>query len=448
MSKPSTGKSKSGARKAAPESVEITFDLYELPTAQHKAGLAGLLMQIESMKNRGIDTPDYEWDDEFPSTKVKLTFTQETSRSLFDDLYDATLAEGPVREKPFTKGKGADKKIVEPLWRQNFTKIDKKGKEKTVEGYVYEELAPSLNTLNHYLPEKGEWVKLWRDLIWQIIREGQKKAPYILRASRKKELNSAEGTDTNNTDGAAKKETSRGDGSTWDDLLKFAKQGTSATGKLSGALLLGAMEKNAESIVQAGRVDQNLLLHFWPLAVMVFVPQFVDSDGETHIGRRSKKDSAPHYCIAVPEVADLRRFIEDCPRMYQQLNTQVAAFRPRDSLIDVPAQSALAFITHLATLAPGKVADSDVRRCISAIDYFHLVKEGNNVKFLARGRVLPRSDLIEEYHDVVGRPGEKLPYENPMFRSGLMSAMLDGQQWYKPFARLFQESPAEVLYPF
>ena len=39
--------------KAAPgASVTVKYDLFDLPTAQHKAGLAGLLLQIESMKAR------------------------------------------------------------------------------------------------------------------------------------------------------------------------------------------------------------------------------------------------------------------------------------------------------------------------------------------------------------------------------------------------------------
>ena len=35
-----------------PESITIRYELYELPTAQHKAGLAGLLLQIDSMNER------------------------------------------------------------------------------------------------------------------------------------------------------------------------------------------------------------------------------------------------------------------------------------------------------------------------------------------------------------------------------------------------------------
>lgn len=431
--------------------VRILYDLYELPTAQHKAGLAGLLLQVKSMINRNPDlpVPSIIPDTDFPDSRLTIEFTPASLQALFDDLYDATLAEGAVREKPFFKGKGTSKTEVPPLRRQTFIKTDKKGNEKTIEGYVYLELAPSLSTLTHYLPAEGEWVKLWRDLIWQIIREGKKKAPYIKRAAKKKELQEAVATD-DDTEGSDETsddetETSRGDGSTWDDLLKLKRKGPDAQGKLSGAMLLGAMEKNAESLTLQGRIDQNLLLHFWPLAVMVFVPVFVDSDGESHIGRRSKKDSDPHYCIAVPEVSDLTRFVEDFPRMLQQLATEKAAYRPRESLIDIPAEGAFAFIEHLAALAPGKLADTKVRRSIAAVDYFHLTKAGNNVKFVTTGRVVPRANLVEDYEAIRGLPGQKPPFGNPLFRRGLMMALLSDVPWFQPFSKLFQEWPAEFF---
>ncbi|MEJ7595317.1 MAG: type I-MYXAN CRISPR-associated protein Cmx8 [Planctomycetaceae bacterium] len=214
---------------------------------------------------------------------------------------------------------------------------------------------------------------------------------------------------------------------------------------MSGAMLLGAMEKNAESLTLVGRIDQNLLLHFWPLAVMVFVPVFIDGDGESHIGRRSKKNSDPHYCIAVPEVSNLTRFVEDFPKMLQQLGTEKAAFRPRESLIDIPAEGAFAFIEHLAVLAPGKLGETGVRRSIAAVDYFHLTKAGNNVKFVTTGRVVPRRHLVEDYQAIRGQPGQKPPFGNPLFRRGLMMALLSDVPWFQPFSKMFQEWPAEFF---
>ena len=438
------------AKATTPTSVTITYDLFDLPTAQHKAGLAGLLLQIESMKNRGAQSPTYHWDVDQPNTTVHVTFSEATTEALFDDLYDAALIEGEPREKPLTKGKGAAKQEVTPIRRVSFSKTDKKGKEKIIEGYVYWELTPSLATLRHYLPKQGEWVRLWRDLIWQIIREGKKKAPYIKRAASKVQ---PQGVVVDDDEGDIKVDeddavSGTGDGSTWMDLVKHAlaaQKGTFVSGALSGAMLLGAMAKNAEIMPLEGRIEHNLLLHFWPLTSLVFVPRFIDRDGGDHIGRRSKDDRDPHFAVAIPEVSDLKGFILDLPAALNGLSTDVSIFRPREGIIDLPAEGSVAFIEHMARLIPNRASSAEWRSSISAVEYFHLTKTGNNVKFLSTGRTVPRPHLAEDYQMIVGRPGEKPPYFNPLFRRGLMLAFLEDQPWYQPFGRMFSEWPWEFF---
>ena len=113
----------------------------------------------ESMKESEETCAEVGIAPEHPSTKGQVTFTEETTTSLFDDLYHATWIEGCAREKPFFKGKGDAKKEVPAVRRTTFTKTDKKGNEKTIEGYVYLELTPALATLRQYLPAQGEWVR-------------------------------------------------------------------------------------------------------------------------------------------------------------------------------------------------------------------------------------------------------------------------------------------------
>ncbi|HVA51263.1 MAG TPA: type I-MYXAN CRISPR-associated protein Cmx8 [Pirellulales bacterium] len=441
---------KSTKTAAKPTAVTVTYDLMSLPTAQHKAGLAGLLLEIESLRNRGKPSPSYRWDDQCPRTIVHVEFTRETTAALFDDIYDAELIEGPPREKPFTKGKGAQKRLVPPLRRAAFIKTDKKGNQTTVEGYVYLELTPSLATLRHYLPS-ADWVRLWRDLIWQVIRDSKKKAPFIKRAAAKHALADVIAVADGDTDDEAEAaESGRGDGSSWDDLLKYAAanaRGTHAVGKLSGALLLGAMERNAEAIPLIGQIEQNLLLHFWPLSILIFVPRFVDRDGGTYLGRRGKKDRSPHFAVALPEVADLREFLRDYPRLLAGLSTKLAGMRPTESIVDLPAEGGLSFIEHLARLIPPHIVESEVGPAISAVDYFHVAKEGNNVKFLATGRVEPRPHLAEDYCEIAGRPDGKPRFANPFFRRALLAALLDDRPWFDPFADVFDEWPHPFFIP-
>ncbi len=263
---------------------------------------------------------------------MHVEFMEETTQALFDDLYDADLIDGQPREKPFTKGKGDSKQIVPPIRRVPMTKTDKKGKETTIEGYVYRELTPALRTLRHFLPSNGDWVKLWRDLIWQIIREGRKKAPYISRAAKKGKMIDAEASAISDSKAADSDEkvNQKADGSSWGDIVKSTtaqSAGSSAVGRLSGALLLGAMAENAETVPLFSRIEHSLLLHFWPLAMLVFVPRFIDQDGESYIGKRNSKDKDPHFAIVIPDVADLKSFLLDYRRLLGSLQTAMAGFR-------------------------------------------------------------------------------------------------------------------------
>ena len=58
-------------------------------------------------------------------------------------------------------------------------------------------------------------------------------------------------------------------------------------------------------------MDQNLLLHFWTLAVQIFVPQQIERDGsQKFLG----------YTIAVPEVTNLVDFPSEYRRLLNDLN--------------------------------------------------------------------------------------------------------------------------------
>ena len=68
------------------DNLVLDYSLFELPTAQHKAGLGGLLLLARSMKERGL------WKGSDPvvtTTTARLALSKETLQAIFDDLYDA-----------------------------------------------------------------------------------------------------------------------------------------------------------------------------------------------------------------------------------------------------------------------------------------------------------------------------------------------------------------------
>ena len=153
-----------------------------------------------------------------------------------------------------------------------------------------------------------------------------------------------------------------------------------------------------------GRSDQTLLLHFWPLTVLIFVPQSIDRDGNAEFSG---------YTLAIPEIADLEAFCEDYPRMLADLDPRPRGYRPAAAVVDIPAQAGLEFLEHLARLTQTAVEKKRIYPSVSSIEYLHLVKVGNNTKVMAAGRVVPRPGLLDRYLRIVG---DRNPvYRNPVF---------------------------------
>jgi len=395
---------------AEPETVSITYDLNELPTAQHKAGLAGLLLQIDHLRDKGELAPEYSFDAESPETKVTVLWTSASTVSLFNAIYDAERVK--VRVK--SKWQGAT------LLAEEEAEETVDGKTKKVKYFVYEVVQPKGAFLQQYIVNSPDsWMKLWRDMLWNIPRGNpQSRQPFEQRA-----------------DG----ETCKEGPAAWSDLLKIEKSrqaGTCVTGPVAGSLWLGAQAINAESISFEGRLDQTLLLHFWCLTAMIFVPQVISPDGESEF---------TGYALAIPEVSNQVVFKKTYLRVLSQLPGDLRGFRPAKAVVDLAAEGALDYIEHLARLVQDDVRKASFRQAVSAMEFFHLAKIGNNIKTLSSGRIVPRDKLLRQYAFIVGRPGEKPPYANPLFRRGLMLALLNDVPWFQPFGKLFAEWPHQFF---
>jgi CRISPR-associated protein Cmx8 len=394
------------------DSVEITFDLFDLPTAQHKAGLAGLVLQLQSMRDRQLPNDSIpEIVGDVGTTTVTIRFTEKSVQGLMDDVYDAR----PVKVEVKSKWPGEaplEEKFVDE-------KDEETGETKKVKRFVYEIVQPSGHFLNQHLSDgDGLWLKLWRDMLWNVPRsKPTTRGPYNARAEGKP-----------CPEGAA----------TWKDLVAFEtarRKGAFKTDAISSALLLGAQAVNAESVSFEGRVEQTLLLHFWPLTVMIFVPQVIKNDGGNEfVG----------YSLAIPEVSDLKNFCQDYPSVLGRLPKEADGYRPLAAVIDLPEQSALEFLQHLGELADFQAQQGASRKLgasVSSIEYLHLVKLGNNVKSRSAGRIAPDRELMASYFEIM-RGGA---FRNPLFRAGLLRSLLDSIReptpWYASFGDLFQTRP-------
>ncbi|HLN30230.1 MAG TPA: type I-MYXAN CRISPR-associated protein Cmx8 [Gemmataceae bacterium] len=399
------------------ESVTIRYDLFDLPTAQHKAGLAGLVLQIRHMQepNRRVNPHAIPEIVEITPTSATIRFTEESIQGLLDDLYDSCM------ERVQVKNKWKDAETVEPP-REIEETDPATGKIKKATLFVYEVLQPRGSFLRQHLPDKmdrtKDWHKLWRDMLWNIPRgRPTTRIPFQQRHEGRP---CREGADA------------------WKELLavqRARQENGFCTKEVASSLWLGAQAFNAEGVPFRGRAEQNLLLHFWPLTVLIFVPQRIDNDGKSEFAG---------YTLAIPEVSHLENFCNDYVDLLHNLSTEIRGYRPTEAIIDLPDQAALEFMSNLTRIAAHRVRKKTIHDCVSSVEYVNLVKIGNNIKFTASGRVAPRSSLLDSYLAIAGGQKQPTPYRNPLFRAALLLALLRGRsdrRWYEFMGPLLIERP-------
>ncbi len=389
-------------RAPAPTAVELRFDLHALPTAQHKAGLAGLLVLVETLRRRNLG-PLPAVSAEGPG-QVRVQLTREILDALFDDLYDGVMVESEVREK---RGKG------DPLREVRRTEVDRAtGKEREVTRYVYEDPRPKAAFLDA-LGVQAPWVRLWRDAVWSTVRGIPKtRTPYFRRL---------EGKHTSEAE------------QLWRSLQRSAVAGAndeSATEEIASSIFLGAQAHNAELVPFKGRVAGNFLLHFWPVVTRIFVPEAVDRDGRTgFVG----------YVFAVPEVSDLDGFAADFPASVAALSPDLRAWHPADAVVSLPEEGALEFLWALGALARARALRGETAFSLAAVELFHLQKQGNSIRTLTSNRVQATEALLRRYEAL------RRQFRDPLFRARRIANLLRDDPWYLGFEHTFAANPAEFF---
>ena len=424
------------SKKAQVEEVTLAFDLHELPTAQHRAGLSGLIFQIDAMGRDGYQRPDklVPVIKKLTATTAEIAFTRDSMQGVFDELYVAKPVEVVVETRwpDETKPKPGEYFVSK--------KDPKTGVVKQATGFPYDVVQPQAPALKrHLVGNRGSWLELWREMLWAIPRGGnnvRSRAPFIDLANGRP---SGEGE------------------SAWTQAVDFQDRRAKSqfkTEPISGALILGAQAINAEGVSFSGRVDQNLLLHFWQLVVLTFVPQVV--------ARKDGKVERVGYVLAIPDVADLIGFRVGFPEILQNLEAKDPRHTPPNARLDLPAQAGLETLRRLRNAARDEAIAKYVRsvqrgglgkrrgdyrapaaskaarewgRCVRGVETYHMFKLGTNVKLVSFSRVDDRPGLTEEYDRI------DKSFRNPLFRAGLMRSLLRDRPWHWGMIEPFAEYP-------
>jgi CRISPR-associated protein Cmx8 len=380
--------------------LRLRWTLHELPSSQHRAGLAGLALSVNFLRRR----PDRKGvcEIELDEQGLTLVVNREGMQSLFDDVYDATREETASR----SKWAGADPKRIEEIE----VKDEKAGKPRIEKRFIYDRVVPAGALVGDWdgaaTGAPKLWLKLWQDMVWSTLRGvPATREPFNARADGRTIEDGAE---------------------TWDELATKPD----STVELPSTYALGAQAKSAENVAFADVARLRFLLHFWPVVVAIYIPAVLQRDGQREfVG----------YALAIPDVASLSDFVAAWERVARGRSCEPAGYVPRDAVVDLAAEAGLDIIRRSKEVIGAKQGTSSTKYWLSGVDTFHIEKDGNNVRLRGVARVIPQSTQDDEYARV-----RAAGYWSPVFRRQRISNVLNLKSWWYGFARLCSVTPDEM----
>lgn len=385
----------------------LDYQLAELPSSQHRAGLAGLVLIIRWLERQ----PEFKGKVEngaicrlsrLDDKGATLELNQAGLEALFDEIYSASSEE---QERSQLLKNSRTKQIIQPLREEEREETDPKtNKKKTKKVYIYPVVVPKGSFLsdpsydNSSDGKNGLWIKLWRDMVWSILRG--------VPATRKPFEARAEGE---YNEDAIK---------VWQQLI----QPEEFTVDLPSTYFLGAQANNAENTPFKDRARFQFLLHFWLFAAQIYVPEVIDNEG---------KRNFVGYALAIPDVAYLAWFCDELQDILQNRSIEKSGYRPRDCIVDLAVESALDMMKRLRDRLTQTIGEkTGIASTVFGIDVIHTEKQGNNVRLLGVNRLDPEEAMLDRYAQI------RESYWSPLFRKQRLLNLVNHSPWYSGFDSL------------
>ncbi|MEW5847830.1 MAG: type I-MYXAN CRISPR-associated protein Cmx8 [Myxococcota bacterium] len=405
--KKASAKKKEPARKsqesAIPDEQTVRWNLEDLPTSQHRAGLAGLVMMVQWLNRQGTHKGACVVE-KLDAHGATFRFDRAGFQSLMDHTYEASEEE-QEREQPL---KDKKKQIIAPLREVTRRVTDAKGKEREKTFYVYPVTVPHGAVVTEWEPPseggKALWLKMWRDLLWGVLRGvPATRAPYEQRAERKPMADAA---------------------ALYDEIAR------DPVVPLPSTYFLGAQAKTAEDVGFKDQARRQFVLHFWPFAIRIYTPITVDREG---------KEEFTGFAVAFPDVSDLRDYCETFPSLMRGRGVEAAGYRPRESKVDLALEAGVDLMWRLRRLVPAQLEASQGLTAFSlrGVDVVHVEKQGNNVRVWSSTRVEPKPGMLNEYGSVKG------VFWSADFRRQRLVNLVAGRDWHAGFLGIFKTAPWE-----
>ena len=394
-------------------SVLVPWSLPDLPTAQHKAGLAGLFVYVSKMPKFIQNAPIPVIESKSP-LELSIRLTQASLTTLMDSVYAGEKHLVESRKKWRGRTPVGEKTVTE----------EEKDQQKQVKVYLYEHVRPKAELIAYWMGGDGEnsWVVLWRDAVRGVLRAGGGMEK-VYEFTPKQE---------SPTKGSGDLKT------LWNGLVAAARNHRGAVKTVPTSMFIGAEERSAERVDFKGEVRHNLLLHFWPFVSPVFVPKALQREK----GQWKRKDRG--FVMAVPEVGNLTEFasvIDAHWRRVQNTDDGGSGYRPQQSWIDTAVEGAMVFLHTLAIDKLDNMDDGDFFDAVPQVELYHLEKRGNSVRMLAAESVRLSAGTLKKFDRICGRP--RL---NVLFKRLRLRNLLDGLPWHARVTdTLFNRFPVELF---
>ncbi|PJZ60801.1 type I-MYXAN CRISPR-associated protein Cmx8 [Leptospira adleri] len=418
-----------------PKEITLEYKLHELPSSQHKAGLAGLYLIIDWLDKQNINK-DLIKKIEISETSLKVTLTKQDLKDLFDEIYKLEIVETETTLYVYfeeLKKKKIDRKTKEEIEPHSTDLRD------GTNYYIYHNKLPKIkvdSNKNEIEPDDEEiiqskrdfpsgsiikgndnskeqpWLKIWREAQWLLRGDRQR----LIYKNSNKEVELI-----------------------WGNFSKDKKEND-----LSKVLFLSAQNNNAEKVDFKETNKNKFLLHFWVFAAQPYTYWTQRKDKDKY------KTDEHGFIIAVPDIAKLESFNFIFNELIKNQDNEIKKYpikRPEQAVVYLPSLAGLQLLKNIHNALKKKI-NSNYSDVVHGIDLFHYDYEWKKGKpkknrasiFKGFIRIKPNIDLENKAINI------KKLYRNFFFQKQLLQNLFEGKDELYDFYNLFCNREYEYFF--
>ena len=447
-----TNKKQSKPKEEEVKEITLEYKLHELPSSQHKAGLAGLVLMVRWLTERNQHKIKGILEELECTDKIyKLRIDKDGMKSLFDETYSASWEEVGYNTISKKKNKKTgEEKIKEPIRIDESTMIDPKtGKEKKTKKYIYPKVIPLGSFLFDWDNSNEKiWIKLFRDCVWDVLRvKPLTQKQYSLRADSalidiEEEVNEKDGGDDDDEGGLDYESAwdyiihSKKDNNQDSSTMKLEEEKKKKKPKLKGYNFLGAESRHSDGNGFFDTGTSLLLLNFWIFTSEIYIPQKLEYDNST----KKYKPLDDGYVISVPDILDLETFCLDYYDCLKKRKPDKIGIRPRDAKINITEEAGWATYIKFRESINEKTFNKDYSDLLIGVDIFRFfikTKGNKEAQCKAIFRIRPSNHTLKEYEAF-----KSDNYFDPVFKKLSLINIASGNDWSEGFDKiLFATNP-------